>query len=315
MTKTSICLLGKMCVRRNEQVINSTERSKAQELLGYLLLYRDRPHSRESLAGLLWCDAPGEQSKKYLRQSLWQLQHLIGSQSTTDNLLFVDSRWIQLNQKCHYWLDLDVFERVYEQVKGVPGYQLNNEMAEALRGAVSLYKGDLLEGCYQDWCLYERERLHSMYLAMLDKLVGYSEAHGDYEAGLEYGMRILRHDRAREQTHRKMMRLHYLAGDRTGALHQYERCVAALHEELNVRPAQGTVELFEQICADEFAVSEMMTNRSDAEPLASRTPEQPGIGLSEILDRLTRLQVILAGVQSQVRREIQAIRIRLNLRG
>ncbi|PYS90789.1 MAG: hypothetical protein DMF64_14035 [Acidobacteria bacterium] len=317
MTAISIHLLGKLCVRRNEQVIGCLDGCKMQELFGYLLLYRDRPHPRETLAGLLWGDTSVAQSKKYLRQSLWQLQTALGTQSQTTNapLLLVAPDWIQVNQQGEFWLDLEIFEQIYAQVSGMPGRQLNAQRAQALHGAVRLYKGDLLEGCYQDWCLYERERLQGMYLAMLDKLVGYSEAHGDYEAGLEYGMRILRQDRARERTHRQMMRLHYLAGDRTGALHQYERCVAALHEELQVKPAQGTVALYEQIRADQLISPAPKANELDREPLgAGRTLEQTTVRLPEVLDRLTRLQGILADAQSQVREDIQAIKLLLNHR-
>ena len=46
------------------------------------------------------------------------------------------------------------------------------------------------------------------------------------------------------------MRLHYLAGDRTAALRQYERCLIALREELQVPPAQATEDLCKQIRAD-----------------------------------------------------------------
>jgi two-component SAPR family response regulator len=93
---------------------------------------------------------------------------------------------------------------------------------------VALYHGDLLEDWFQDWCLYERERLQNIYLAALDKLMDYCEASRDYDAGLAYGTRILRHDLARERTHRRLMRLYYLAGDRTSALRQYDRCVQIL---------------------------------------------------------------------------------------
>ena len=48
--------------------------SKALELLCYLVLHRGRSHTREALSRLLWPDAPDGQAKKYLRQTLWQLQ-------------------------------------------------------------------------------------------------------------------------------------------------------------------------------------------------------------------------------------------------
>lgn len=89
-----------------------------------------------------------------------------------------------------------------------------------------------------------------MYLVMLDKLMEFCEAQQQYETGLAYGSRILRHDPARERTHRRLMRLHCMSGDRTSALRQYQHCVVALEEELGVRPARPTEALYEQIRAD-----------------------------------------------------------------
>lgn len=74
--------------------------------------------------------------------------------------------------------------------------------------------------------------------------MAHCQAHGEYEMGLFHGAQILAYDRARERTHRRLMYLHYLAGDRAAALRQYERCVAALEEELCVSPDQGTCNLY-----------------------------------------------------------------------
>jgi len=65
---------------------------------------------------------------------------------------------------------------------------------------VNIYQGNLLEAWYQDWCLYERERLQKLFLAMLDMLMDYCEAPQDYETGRTFGNRILQDDRAREHT-------------------------------------------------------------------------------------------------------------------
>lgn len=89
-----------------------------------------------------------------------------------------------------------------------------------------------------------------MYLAMLNKLMAFMESCQEYETALLFGQRILQCDRAHERTHWRMMRLHYMAGDRTAALRQYERCVTALWEELGVEPAKWTSALYEQIRSD-----------------------------------------------------------------
>ena len=74
MIDLCIRLLGRFNVRRNEQLLRGLDGQKTQELFSYLLLHRRRPHSREALADLLWPESSAEQSRKYLRQTLWHLQ-------------------------------------------------------------------------------------------------------------------------------------------------------------------------------------------------------------------------------------------------
>ena len=175
--------------------------------------------------------------------------------------------------------------------------------AQSLEKAVGLYKGDLLEGWYQDWCLYERERFRTMFLAMLDKLMSHAEAKGILEIGLELGERILRFDRARERTHWRIMRLHHLAGDRTAALRQYTRCVAILEKELGVQPSKRTTALYEQIRAD----------RPESSALPSASANRAlgaGTGLlQEALVQLKNLERSLIQVQDNVHQKIQSLEL------
>jgi len=159
----------------------------------------------------------------------------------------------------------------------------------------TLYQGDLLEGWYQDWCLFERVRLQGMYMSMLEKLMRCCETHGEYAEGCHYGNIILRQDRARERTHRRMMRLYYQAGQRTAALRQYHACTKALQEELGVEPARSTQTLYEQIRADEYG-SEAKTNGRHTDPDANTT-----------LDQLKQLDGLLSRTQNQVRAFIQLL--------
>jgi DNA-binding SARP family transcriptional activator len=297
----TVRLFGKMQIRRGDRVLGDLGSRKAQELFAYLLIHRQRLHCREALASLLWGNSTTAQSLKYLRQALWQLQILTDAapdEAKADQLLLVDPEWVGLNPQGNLWLDVAVFEQAFAQAQNIRGAALSIEGAQALRNAVQLYKGDLLEDCYEDWCLFERERLQNMYLAMLDKLAGYCEAHNEYETGLVYGTHILRYDRARERTHRRLMRLHYLAGNRTAALRQYESCVAALDEELGVEPARRTVELYKQIRADQF--DSMIAETY----LPSGVTTAP---LPNVLGHLKQLCTTLTSLRQQVEQEIQAI--------
>lgn len=290
-------VLGRLQVYCSDAPLQTPDSRKACELLCYLLLYRDRPHHREKLAELLWENGSAAQSKKYLRQALWQIQsafdgHLTGLRQ---GLLSADPAWVQFNPEIDYILDVAEFESAWESVSDIPGHLLTPAQGQSLQSATALYQGDLLEGWYQDWCLFERVRLQGLYMAMLEKLMRYCEAQGEYAEGCRYGNIILRQDRARERTHRRMMRLYYQGGQRTAALRQYRACETALREELGVEPAHSTRALYEQIRADEHG-ADARTNGSVLQPDASAT-----------LDHLRQLDSLLGRAQYEVRTCIQSL--------
>lgn len=300
MDTLRISLFGRFQIERGGETLTDLYPRKLQELFCYLLLYRDCPHPRETVATVLWGDSSTAQSKKYLRQALWQFQTAMNSRNRESEpcVLLVDPDMLCVNPAAGLWLDVDVFERAIARTQGTAGADLDPQQVQALCDAVDLYWGDLLEGWYQDWCLYERERLQNMYLALLDKLMDYCEAHDQYEAGLNYGSRILRHDQARERTHRRLMRLHYLAGDRTAALRQYDCCVQALNRELAVRPAARTVTLYEQIRAERFPdpVGSPVAGLGAYRPPDAQWPD--------MLEHLRTMQRTLSRVQDELRRAI-----------
>lgn len=230
------------------------ETHKCRELFSYLVLNRARLHHRDALATLLWGDRAEAQARKGLRQALWLLQTALHHTPLCikEAGLVVDGDWIGFVPDAAIVVDAEVFAATYRQVQQHGAAPTSADEVAQVRTAVALYKGDLLEGWYQDWCILERERYQFFYLCLLDHLLAYCEAMGDYEGGVICGMQILQCDNARESTHRRLMRLHYCMGHRTRALHQYAACVAALREGLGVAPARSTQQLYAQICNDEL---------------------------------------------------------------
>lgn len=300
MNRLQISLFGNLkCVFADQPV--ELDARKAQELLCYLLLHRGQLHEREKLAALLWADKSPAQCKKYLRQTLWQLQTALNQDPAQPPLVLAEYQHIGINPKADFQLDVAVFEQAFLAVDKKPGQILNSEQVQLVKAALPLYTTDLLEGWYQDWCIYERERYQNIYLTLLDKLIDHLEIQQQYKAALAYAEAILKYDRAREQTHRQLMRLHYLAGSRTAALHQYETCVAALAEELSVRPAKSTIALYHQICADQLLIPEMHS----ASPVIADASAK-GLPVDAYRE-LEQIQLTLAALQNQISHLIQQL--------
>ena len=296
MPGLSIQMLGTLAV---DQGTNAEPPlgANGRALLCYLLLHRDRPISRTTIADLLWPGGDAAHALKYLRQALWQLQHCLGHANDCegDPLLDVNARFVTLRSQAIASLDVETFEHALEHTRTSASHPFTASDAAEADAAVSLYRGDLLEGFDFEWCIVEREFLRSGYLTLLDRLMIHSERTGEYALGIEYGERILRVDRAREYSHRRMMYLHALLGNRTGALRQFQRCVSALDEELDVAPAKSTVMLHQLI-------------RSGAE-LPARTPHHVDDFAQPSSERDAPPAERLRGIQralNELQRQIQA---------
>ena len=299
MSALSFHLFGKFSALRDSQPLKGLDASKDQQLLSFLLLRRNQYHSREAVATMFWGDHSTERSKKYLRQSLWHLQAALGSpQNGHSSYLLIEHDWLQVNPSNRPWCDVDEFEKAFSAAQGVSPAQLSEEQAEKLKNAVALYSDDLLTGWYQDWVLFERERLQNDYLLLLDKLSTYSELHNEYEQSQTYAGNILRYDPARERTHRQLMRLYYLSGDRTAALRQYERCVSVLKRELGVTPERRTIDLHQQIKADQFDPAQ--PSEPSVTPAASSEPV-------DLLGCLKQIQGMLSAMQQRIQHDLRAI--------
>jgi hypothetical protein len=143
---------------------------------------------------------------------------------------------------------------------------------------------------------------------MLDKLMGHCEAIRAYEMGLSYGSMILRYERARERTHRRMMRMYYLNGDRTKALRQFKRCTDVLNNELGVRPSKRTVALYQELQTDR---PRRPSDRPDGETGTSEDLLPP---LYQALDHLGQLGETLNKVQDQIQQDIRVVKLLINRR-
>jgi DNA-binding SARP family transcriptional activator len=286
-------LFGQFRMRSNNSEDYRLKPGKAQELLAYLLLQHPRIHSRETLASLLWNQVSTTQALKNLRHTLWQVRGFLETTVGPD-LLEIDGERVSIKRDVSLWLDVATFKQIADQTGGVTSQALSQAQFADLEYAVQLYNADLLEGWYQDWCIYEREYFQRIVLILLDKLIEHCREQHQYENGIFYGERILRYDCAHERTHRGLMHLYYLLGDRTAALRQYQRCCDALQKELGVEPSSSTRVLYDQLCADrlqEHAVGAALPALNP--PLAGDISQ----AVADVLERLQQIHNLLSKVR------------------
>jgi DNA-binding SARP family transcriptional activator/tetratricopeptide (TPR) repeat protein len=229
-----IHLLGTPHFRLDGKPYRFIARPKALPLLAYLLLHRAHPTSRDTLAFTLWPDETEATAHANLRRHLHELARALPQMPANLPWVLIDSTTVQWNPQTAYWLDVAQFEKL-------------SAAEETLAEAVALYGGDLVEDVYDDCLLADRERLRDLSFSDLWRLVALKRAQRDLHAAIRYVQWLLSRDAFREDAVRQLISLRYEAGDRAGALHEFERFSQHLREEMNVEPMPETVALHEVI--------------------------------------------------------------------
>ncbi|MBN1135578.1 MAG: AAA family ATPase, partial [Anaerolineae bacterium] len=239
MRALRIHLLGGLMLTCDDAPLLPIPSTSARSLLAYLLAYRDRPHTRDLLAGTFWPDLPDAAARRRLSQALWLIRKALEPHS----ILLTEGNTVQINPDLPLWLDMEQFEQLLAGSK----VQDPALAAGTLLLAAEVYRGDFLAGYYEDWMLAERERLRDLFLATLERLVAGLKARGEYEGALVHARRLAVEDPWREEAHREVMRLLHLLGRNVEALKQFEACCHVLQDELDALPESETVALAQEI--------------------------------------------------------------------
>jgi len=221
--------------------------SRGLSLLKYLLLHHKQSTPRDVLMDMFWPEAEPELARNNLNVAMHNLRKSLFDVTDLPMILY-ENGFYSLPADLEVWLDVDEFERCTKAGKRLEALdQLPAAIAE-YEAAISLYQGDFLEqNPYDEWTVLDRERLRIAYLDTLDRLSQIYFRQERYAACRTVCQLILIADRCREDAHCLLMRCYSRQGQSHLALRQFQNCVEALRDELDVEPEVATSQLAERI--------------------------------------------------------------------
>jgi DNA-binding SARP family transcriptional activator len=228
---------------------------KALALLAYLVVTR-RPVGRETVAGLLWPESDGPDSKGALRRTLSVLRA-----GLRDAAVVVDRSSIALRE-AELGVDLWRFREALASVRGHDhgAGEPCPRCLGALEVAASLDRGPFMDGFslrdaepFDEWQLAESEAHRRDLAAVLERLARGHAAARAWDPAISAARRWLELDPLHEPAHRQLMETLARSGEPAAAVAQYRECVRILDRELGVAPLAETSELAEAIRAGRFA--------------------------------------------------------------
>lgn len=212
---------------------------KARALLGYLASSPGAAVPRTKLAALLWGDRPDRQARDSLKQAVWQLRRCFEGHCPT--LLRSDRQTVALDASV-VTVDTVEFRRL-----------LGEATPQAIDEAISLYRGDFLEGLeapdpgFEEWLLMERQRLRHLATEAMAAALARSVAARQRGRAAAIGQQLLLLDPHHEGACRALMQVHADRGERNKALALYDSLSRRLAHDLGVAPESATVAVYEAI--------------------------------------------------------------------
>ena len=245
-----------------------------QAFFAYLLL-QQTPVPRDVLMDVFWVDHSPDRARSSLTTALWRLRQLLEPDDVTPGTYLVTGSMgeVGFNWDSGHFLDTKSFEQHISPLLRKPNVELRDHDIEQIEQVLTLYRGDLLEGMYEDWALRERERFRSLHLNCLTRLMEFYAGRKDYERSIGLAREILRRDPMREEIHRALMRLYMESGQRTLAMSQYVQCRDLLSQELGVLPLQETMVLYQQILASSQADAQKASGQPSSQEIAQLVDE------------------------------------------
>lgn len=177
------------------------------------------PTARARVKALLWPDESPEDVRGRLRQRIYALKRKLGVETISGSSTLAIAPALA-------W----------------PGFD-----GEPLDGALLGHDdyADLPE--FADWLKATRQRLQILRRERLAGEASSMEREGRLAEAIACAERLLALEPLQEHAHRRLMRLHYLRGDRAAALLAFDHCERVLKDDVGATPSSETLDLLTQI--------------------------------------------------------------------
>ncbi len=238
-------------------------------------------HPRHKLALLLWPDSEPGRGRAALRSSLYHLHTRIDTATGCQHRPHLKSEHtsLGLDETSDLSLDVHTLQEACKLARTVPQelstlqQDTRRQIIAQLEHASRLIRGPFLEGfslcdapAFEDWVRFQHAYWSLRLHATFDQLSHLQEAGGESEQAIETVNRWLSLDPLHEEAYVRLMRLHFVMGDRAAALQTYAMCRSILATELNAEPSAATVALAERIRNSSPAQQEQIRTLSSPPP-------------------------------------------------
>jgi DNA-binding SARP family transcriptional activator len=221
---------------------------RARDILCFIASRRHRRASKDTIIDTFWGEADFEAVEKNFHPTVSHIRKALNSnQPLKQNFLLYRDGDYQLNPDFSYYIDTEEFDRLVAEGETARRAREFERCIRSYEGAIQIYRGDFMQGSYDDWVEEQRSYYREQYLRLLETLALVAQKTNDWARSLQLAQQILRDDPFREDVHCMIMRAHAGQGNRVAVKEQYETLRGLLQKELGVEPTAETQKVYREL--------------------------------------------------------------------
>jgi DNA-binding SARP family transcriptional activator len=231
MSSTTLYLIGGPFVVKHGQRLEIPEGSK--RLLIFVALAGGRVNRRHA-AGTLWPYGDDDRAAGNLRSALWRLR------GAGIDILRSDKSGLYLSPDS----TVDIAELSAWATRVIDGTLDGSDLDLVEIDVEALH---LLPGWYEDWVVFERERLRQRLLHAMETLARRLIVCHQFAEAVEAAMTAIGIEPLRESAQRVLIEAHLAEGNLVEARRVFAEYRELLNDELGVMPSSALAEIFRSI--------------------------------------------------------------------
>jgi LuxR family maltose regulon positive regulatory protein len=223
---------------------------RARDILCFIASRRHRRASKDTIIDTFWGESDFEAVEKNFHPTVSHIRKALNSnQPLKQNFLLYRDGDYQLNSEFSYSIDTEEFDRLVAEGETARRARDFDRCISLYESAIALYRGEFMQGSYDDWVEEQRSFYRDQHLRLLEALAAVAQKAEDWTRSLHLAQQILRDDPFREDVHCMIMRAHAGQGNRHAVKEQYEILRKLLKKELGVEPAAETQRIYKELVA------------------------------------------------------------------
>lgn len=221
---------------------------RARDIFCYIATRKNRRVPKDVLIEAFWGDEDPAVIEKNFHPTISHIRKALNSrQPLKQNFIVFRDGSYQLNPEFTYQIDTEEFAAAIADAEAAKKAGDGEALRTNLERAHSLYRGEFMEGSYDDWADEARQHYQEQLSRVLNGLAKQAVADKQWTAALKYSSEILALDPYREDLHRLTLKVLAAQGKPAEVKKHYDKMQKLLKEELGVEPSAETKKLYKEL--------------------------------------------------------------------